>query len=696
MNNKKNYTFSDFLIANTTKPFIIFNNNIDDLKDNIDETDDNNLDLQSDYDFIDFKIEKIENIFDELIIPNLDDKSKLELNKYNSFDKIDFLKNKLLADTTFEKNVLKKINGDKLHYLFSIFNDLTILSSGIEEVSKLAIDYLIDFYKNKFKFPKEKIRFISIKQRVEEMVLETKKAIDDNCWLIINPVFEYEKCISKVMFADLKNNTFGNLIYSNKTKKKNLLKSYFDFKIIANFFKINEIFLLKPKFLKDKNIRKNKLEFYLTKYCSTSKTGVSLSKENKEKYTQEEIENLYVANPNFDYSSKRAKKDNLSIIEHVLSNLVFANYNFNDKKLGVDDNNNKNSLYTCSFEEFLTLIKNKDNIPVDWKITKDDFIDNFNSNKWFNKIFEKQFPDYKFGQKKILKAISGLDENLDVLKQRMIKEFYENNLISINPNIEFINEYKVINDSEAKIAWFDFEGVTIPTPLIDYLPAWNQVISQTSIIKTQNNEIYESIDYVYDPLHFDLGTYKKIIDDLYDEEISYYIIYNISYERSRLNEILDKLYIYYYKNEITKNELEIYKDKILFITSKLVDLCNVFSSHRQNLYVNDRIINLGFINGSYSIKKIEYFVTQNKLGKYLKHNIIPYSELNIKNGSSALITAASRALNVIKDNEWNEIINDLKKYCHNDVMAMLMTADLIKYLMKNKEEYFKNSKKYDL
>ncbi|SYV90002.1 Uncharacterised protein, partial [Metamycoplasma alkalescens] len=40
------------------------------------------------------------------------------------------------------------------------------------------------------------------------------------------------------------------------------------------------------------------------------------------------------------------------------------------------------------------------------------------------------------------------------------------------------------------------------------------------------------------------------------------------------------------------------------------------------------------------------------MGKYLKHKIIPYSELNVKNGSLALLIATTRALGVIGDEEW--------------------------------------------
>ncbi|CRH45621.1 Uncharacterised protein [Chlamydia trachomatis] len=102
---------------------------------------------------------------------------------------------------------------------------------------------------------------------------------------------------------------------------------------------------------------------------------------------------------------------------------------------------------------------------------------------------------------------------------------------------------------------------------------------------------------------------------------------------------------------ISDEDYQLYLNKIDFIINRLVDICNFFLSHMKKVFVIDRPINIGYINGAFSIKKIEYFVTENKLGQYLKHNIKPYAELNVKNGSSALIISTSRALNFIKDNE---------------------------------------------
>ncbi|ENY54180.1 Hypothetical protein, DUF2779 family [Metamycoplasma alkalescens 14918] len=705
MKKKNKFSFNDFLIANTTRPWFIFNN-IDEIDknnkkillnaENLFEFDEENV--EEELDFLDFKIIEIEEIFEKHIIKNLDTETKKQLNKYPTYEKIDFLKKQLDNNQKLKKiidddEILKNIN-----YLFSIFANLNMVAIGLDEVSNQAIAYLIDFYKKKYQISDQKIKFISLKNTLENRILETKKAIEEGYTLLINPIFEYQNCYSKVLFCDLKQNYFGNLNYSNKTKKKNILKAYFDYHIIKNYFDIKEIFILKPKFQKAKNIKKNKLDFLLSKYSSISKAGISIDKEKKNALSEDEINALYISDPNFEYSSKRktknSPKNNISILEHIKANMIFANYDFDAKKIA-DDHEKINSIYTCSFKEFLYLINNYNNLDVDWKITKDDFIDNFGANIWFLKIFNKAFPNYEFGSKNILKVISGVENKINSLQKKQIKEFYDNNLIAIDPNIENLFEYKVIANKEINIAWFDFEGVSLPYPMMDNVAHWNQIISQTSIIKTKNNQIYQSNDFVYDPLNYDLNTYKKIVDDLYDKEISYYIIYNEGYEKTKLNEIKEKMWFYINKKQLSSNEYQEYCQKIDFIVNRLVDICKFFSPHGSQYFVRNRTINLGQIHGSYSIKKIEYFVTKNNLAKYLKHKIIPYSELNVKNGSLALLIATTRALGVIGDEEWKQKTSDLKKYCHNDVLAMLMTANLIEYLMNKKDEYFYNWKKYN-
>ncbi|TQC54248.1 DUF2779 domain-containing protein, partial [Mycoplasmopsis cynos] len=80
-----------------------------------------------------------------------------------------------------------------------------------------------------------------------------------------------------------------------------------------------------------------------------------------------------------------------------------------------------------------------------------------------------------------------------------------------------------------------------------------------------------------------------------------------------------------------------------------------------------------------SIKKVEKFITENKLK--LRNLITPYSELKIQKGQMAMQEAISRYLGATNKAVWeNTICPELKKYCENDVRAMIMVYDLIMHV----------------
>jgi len=184
----------------------------------------------------------------------------------------------------------------------------------------------------------------------------------------------------------------------------------------------------------------------------------------------------------------------------------------------------------------------------------------------------------------------------------------------------------------------------------------------------------------------------KVINDLYDEKADYYVVYNDTYEASRIKEMQEILE--YYKDDgfISQNEFDILKEKSQFILSKIIDIENLFFRPAMDCNIKSSIVNLGQIKNVYSIKKIELFVNENKLN--LKHKIFPYHELDVKNGGMALQIATLRALNKIRDNEWTVKEAQLKRYCHNDVLAMIMAFDLVEFLLQSKDNYFKNFEAY--
>jgi hypothetical protein len=55
--------------------------------------------------------------------------------------------------------------------------------------------------------------------------------------------------------------------------------------------------------------------------------------------------------------------------------------------------------------------------------------------------------------------------------------------------------------------------------------------------------------------------------------------------------------------------------------------------------------------------------------------------LEIHNGSEAQMYATKRFFNLISNEEWNVISDNLKKYCENDVRAMVAVEYFVKQLL---------------
>ncbi|MBZ4204201.1 DUF2779 domain-containing protein [Mycoplasma tauri] len=88
------------------------------------------------------------------------------------------------------------------------------------------------------------------------------------------------------------------------------------------------------------------------------------------------------------------------------------------------------------------------------------------------------------------------------------------------------------------------------------------------------------------------------------------------------------------------------------------------------------------LKGFNSIKKIEKFITAEKLK--LDHMITPYPQLEgVHNGSEAMALAIKRYCGLIGDNMWNKNLDNLKQYCHNDVLAMIMSFNFVEFLSEN-------------
>ncbi|AXE60723.1 DUF2779 domain-containing protein [[Mycoplasma] phocae] len=682
MNNKKYYKFLNYAIMNSSRPYFAFNTSLEEIYKSFNEEydDDVNIFNQSDYQ-IDCIEEKIETEFGEYFTTA----DREELDKLMGYEKLLFLKNKLANDSTFYKQIIEHDKINVANELIDKISEYKALAMGLGLVTNKAIEYLKRDY-----FSNREIEIISCKQRKDKKIEQTKQSVI-NDKILINPAFEYKSCIAVPFFYDVKTKTVGILLYSNKTSLKNIFRLYYDVNVIRNAgYEVNEAVIVIPKYQDRKNVKQGRLNFMVSEYANYKKSKPTIDK--KKNLSENEIQAIFIKDPNFKYSSKTTKKNvetNVKIIDHINSELSILEF-FNKKV---------NERETFTFKKFVEIVNDEELLKKysSWvnEIDETDLEDDLNlGNQFYLSIVEKLLPNYAISSKVILRLkLKNLKE--PNFKDQIILDFYDNNKVALNPDIEEYHVYQKINKENAKIIWFDFEGVTLPIPIIDYNKPYNQLMSQTSIIKTINNEIYESHDYVYDPKKYDYRTLIKVIDDLYDEEASCYVVYNKSYESSRLLEMQEMLFYYYDRSElISIEEYRAIEHKIKFIVERIVDIAELFIVGSHGLKISNCQINIGELKGKYSIKKIEHYVSNNKIK--LQHMIMPYKDLAIKNGGMALQISTARALDVIKDNEWEQEIIALKQYCHNDVLAMIMAFDLVKHIIKSprRREYINNFKTY--
>lgn len=88
------------------------------------------------------------------------------------------------------------------------------------------------------------------------------------------------------------------------------------------------------------------------------------------------------------------------------------------------------------------------------------------------------------------------------------------------------------------------------------------------------------------------------------------------------------------------------------------------------------------LKGMGSIKKVEHLITSKKIS--LEHMITPYPDLKkVHNGSEAMEIAIKRYANLIDGYIWEDNLSNLKKYCHNDVLAMIMTFNFVEKMVSD-------------
>ena len=301
------------------------------------------------------------------------------------------------------------------------------------------------------------------------------------------------------------------------------------------------------------------------------------------------------------------------------------------------------------------------------------------------KVFhaDEKYQIYNDIANKVIDFSNGVnDTNLKCFKDNVCEKKY---LPLFNSVSDIVNE-KCIIDNEAlrflgdklfsrpKRVYFDFESIDPAiVPLTGFIPL-NHVVTQCSIIKTDNYYVMENPDNMLrDPKDITIDWFKCIIKHLYEGDNAWYIVYNKAFEANRLHEI-DML--------IAEPE---YHEKIKNICDNIFDLVDFFNTTHFEKILDKIAILPEKLHGYYTIKKVINDLIPLNILKSVgcKHYNDP--ELSkVHKGDAAKDATMLRYLSLfsneasITDEDWKETEKALKTYCENDVRAMIAVEKYIK------------------
>ncbi|WP_426461303.1 UU173 family protein [Mycoplasma hafezii] len=298
-------------------------------------------------------------------------------------------------------------------------------------------------------------------------------------------------------------------------------------------------------------------------------------------------------------------------------------------------------------------------------------------------------------------------------------------------NFNVANLIKRLHIKNARICWYDYEGFSDLFPVLDYVNPYNQVVNQVSIIITQNGKELSCENIVKDTQTLSLKDLCEMIEAIYADKADYFVVFNKSYENTRNKEILELVintvnankdieFLNWFFNRF--DTVENFANMINHINDNTVDLADsfmivdlsknkyaAFNTSTADTYSSFRVenhkilkeenadnfiakniatfgrmmISIKYLKYFYSIKKIEKYITHYEID--LKNKIVPYTSLKeVQKGTDAMEKAIQRYLGSIGDNLWNNLfVPNLKKYCENDVRAMLMVYDFVMEILKS-------------
>lgn len=302
-------------------------------------------------------------------------------------------------------------------------------------------------------------------------------------------------------------------------------------------------------------------------------------------------------------------------------------------------------------------------------------------NSWYWCLFRKYFNNAGFSGK--LLPLNKLAPHLCTEKRAFLLSYLnEMQFMAFHEDQDYyifesaVIPFKALKNKAIKV-YYDFETLSVPFPYLENTKPFTQIVLQLSLVQTENNKESKVVNIILDPLELKVSDFKQIIDAIYiDEPDVAYIVYNKSFENTRLKEIATLI-----------NEEE-YSLKIISIIDRTIDLADWFTFGNNPYIIHKKL------KGFHSIKKVIELIPEELLKKT---KTVKYSELErCKNGAMAQALLLSRAL-ASKERDasnWEKNKEFMCLYCENDVRSMMAVELFIEQLInKNKYDYF-DLKKY--
>lgn len=581
-------------------------------------------------------------------------------------------------------------------------NDALLISGRI--IDQESKKHIIDFHKKKYSCDFIVVDFDTKKGNLIQNFIETKQLIDNNDNVILfQPVFidEQKKILTKCD-AVVK---YQNEIYLIETKATStakfvhILDLFFQKKIIETILPTSkydhnyQLCLIRYEYLKA-----NEVSFIISDTINLRKAVAVGSKKMN-------LENKQLLKIGATYEYHTAKEDTYKEIIGLDINSAldldheFAEYCQNQPK------NVKTDIFGIMTQLIHDFDKTIDEL---WAFKKDleiktqqgeqsndySFLEDFLPNKLDKSVFKNTDMwlelKYLYLQKGMNffkysgNVLSQSEDNLEQIREAFLKginvnleelirsknegkEVYAN--LFFHSNNDFLIDSKNYHEYMSKLknnhVYFDFETINPAIRVVDKSLPFAQVVTQCSILKKHGDQYEDDcINLMVDPMNVTLNFFKEIVDKLYEGSNYSYIVYNKTFEKKRLEEFKDYL-----------DDVE-YSKKIDIIIDNLFDLADFFkvSASGHTIFVKE-------LGGFYSIKKVLPLVEKYEKDIFEQTKCLDYHDLNISNGLQCQTKSLQRFFKIIQDeHEWNQIVEDSKKYCENDVRAMVAVLFFIKKL----------------